>query len=106
MRGATSSTPGTASAMAAASRCETPSDFWRISCASSSLSVLARTRTLRSPSRSIEARAWRSAPAPIDIMAMTAPTPKIMPSMVRAERSLCAARLSSAEWMASRGVMG
>ena len=31
MRGTTSSTPGTASAMAAASRCETPSDFWRIS---------------------------------------------------------------------------
>ncbi len=50
--------------------------------------------------------ACRSAPAPIDIMAITAPTPKIMPSMVRAERSLCAARLSSAERKASRGVIG
>ncbi len=106
MRGATSSTPGMASAMAAASRCETPSEVWRISANSSSLKVLARTRTLRNPSRSIVARAWRSAPAPMDIMAITAPTPKIMPSMVSAERSLCAARLSSAERKASRGVIG
>src|ERR1700710_1628310 len=106
MRGATRSTPGTASAMAAASRWETPSDFWRISFSSSSLKFLARTSRLRSPSRSIEASAWRSAPAPIDIMAITAPTPKIMPSMVSAERSLCAARLSSAERKASWGVMG
>ncbi len=105
MRGTTRSTPWIASAMAEASRCETPSDCWRISRSSSSLKLLARTSTLRSPRRSIEARAWRSAPAPIDIMAITAPTPKIMPSMVSAERSLCAARLSSAERKASWGVI-
>ena len=50
--------------------------------------------------------AWRSAPAPIDSMAITAPTPKIMPSMVSAERSLCAARFSSALRSASRGLIG
>ena len=68
--------------------------------------VLARTRTLRRPSRSMSASASRSAPAPIDSMAITAPTPKIMPSMVSAERSLCAARLASAVARASRKSSG
>src|SRR5262249_18901650 len=35
-----------------------------------------------------------SAPAVMDSMATTAPTPKIMPSMVRRLRSLCASRLA------------
>ena len=34
------------------------------------------------------------APAPIDSIAMTAATPKIMPIIVSSERSLCARRLS------------
>ena len=35
------------------------------------------------------------APAPIDSMATTAATPKIMPIIVRSDRSLCARRFSN-----------
>ena len=35
------------------------------------------------------------APAPIDSIASTAATPKIMPSIVKRVRSLCASRLST-----------
>jgi hypothetical protein len=41
------------------------------------------------PIVSMSCKLSRSAPAPIESMAMTAPTPKIMPSMVRNVRSLC-----------------
>src|SRR5437016_1220597 len=49
---------------------------------------------LRTPSCSMKAITFCCAPAPIDNMATTAATPKIMPSMVSRERSLCVARFS------------
>ncbi len=52
------------------------------------------TIRLRTPIDSITAITCCCAPAPIDSIATTAATPKIMPSMVSSERSLCANRLS------------
>src|SRR6185436_10989066 len=95
-RGSTRSTFGTASTMASASRSETPSDFLRSSARSSAFTSFARTITLRRPSRPMASSAFCSAPAPIDSIAMTAPTPKIMPSIVSAVRSLCVPRLPRA----------
>jgi len=57
---------------------------WR----SSGFTVFARTMTLRSPSLPIASSAFFSPPAPIDSIAMTAPTPNTMPSIVSAVRSL------------------
>src|SRR3981081_2504537 len=56
-----------------------------------------------SPIRWIICCAFFSAPAPIESIAMTAPTPKIIPSMVSADRSLWTARLRSARMNASPG---
>src|SRR6266568_5822482 len=55
----------------------------------------ASTIRLRTPSCSMKAITSCCAPAPIDSMATTAATPKIMPSIVSIERSLCARRFSS-----------
>src|SRR5687768_15604177 len=93
---------GTASMIASPSRSDTPSDFLRISWRSSGFTSLALTITLRRPRRPMASRAFCSAPAPIDSIAITAPTPKIMPSMVRPVRSLCVARLPNAEVKVSR----
>src|SRR5882762_1106716 len=49
---------------------------------------------LRTPSCSMKAMTFCCAPAPMESMATTAATPKIMPSMVRRERSLWLARFS------------
>ena len=54
----------------------------------------ASTITLRTPSCSMKAMTSCCAPAPIDSIATTAATPKIMPSMVSSERSLRERRLS------------
>ena len=64
---------------------------------------LSFTTTLRRPIASMISRAWRSAPAPIESMAMTAPTPKMIPSMARKERSAWWRRLERPEASASRG---
>src|SRR5687768_6919850 len=93
---------GTASMIASPSRSDTPSDFLRISWRSSGFTSLALTITLRRPRRPMASSAFCSAPAPIDSMAITAPTPKIMPSMVSPVRSLCVARLPKAEVKVSR----
>src|SRR3954451_22377300 len=95
-RGRTISTRGTASLIASPSRSETPSDFLRSSARSSGFTVFARTMTLRNPRRPIASSAFFSPPAPIDSIAITAPTPKIIPSIVSAVRSLCVARFCSA----------
>src|SRR5258708_5529184 len=50
---------------------------------------------LRTPSCSMKAMTFCCAPAPMESMATTAATPKIMPSIVRRERSLWLARFSN-----------
>ena len=91
----TRSTPGTASRMASASRKARPALFRRTSCLSLSRSnTLSFTSTLRRPMASMISRASRSAPAPMESMAMTAPTPKMIPSMESTERSAWLRRLS------------
>jgi len=65
-----------------------------------------RRRTLRTPRRSIISSACFSAPAPIDSIAITAPTPKIMPSIVSADRSLWTERLLTALSNDSPNVIG
>ncbi len=57
---------------------------------------------LRMPKFSMMRRLSRSAPAPMDSMAMTAPTPKIMPSMVRNERIFRRPRLLTATLIVSQ----
>ena len=80
----------------------------RRSCGGSPASSFSRskrlsfTTTLRRPIASMISRAWRSAPAPIESIAITAPTPKMMPSMARNERSAWWRRLSRPEPSASR----
>ena len=64
---------------------------------------LSFTTTFRSPMASMISRAWRSAPAPIDSIAITAPTPKMIPSMARNERSAWWRRLSRPDESASPG---
>src|SRR4051812_12521235 len=96
MRGSTISTRGTASLIASPSRSETPSDFLRSSARSSGFTVFARTMTLRRPRRPIASSAFFSPPALIESIAITALTPKIIPSIVSAVRSLCVARFCSA----------
>ena len=54
----------------------------------------ASTMTFRTPSCSMKAMTSCWAPAPIDSMATTAPTPKIIPSIVSSERILRERRLS------------
>jgi hypothetical protein len=104
-RGRTNCTFGTASAMASPSRSETPSDFLRSSCRSSGFTTLARTMTFCRPSRPIASSAFCSPPVPIDIMAITAPTPNTMPSIVSAVRSLWRASDSRAAVKVSMLVM-
>ena len=70
------------------SRNASPSDSVRICFSSSCLNSLAWMMMFRIPKFSITLRLSRSAPAPIDSIAITAPTPKIIPSMVRNDRSL------------------
>ncbi len=50
---------------------------------------------LFTPSKSMKLIISFCAPAVMDSMATTAPTPKIMPSMVSKLRSLCTSRLES-----------
>src|SRR5688572_19916972 len=102
MRGSTRSTFGTASTIASASRNETPSDFLRSSWRSSGFTCFARTITLRRPRRPMASSAFSSAPAPMESMAMTAPTPKIIPSIVSDVRSLWRLRLVMAVKKVSR----
>ena len=73
-----------------------PAESLRIFC-SVCLSGASRASTirLRTPSCSMNAITSCCAPAPIDSIATTAATPKIMPSIVSSERSLWARRLSS-----------
>ncbi len=99
----TRSTPGTASRIAVASRLDSPADFLRISVSSFSRSKrLSFTTTFRRPIASMISSAWRSAPAPIESIAITAPTPKMIPSIARSERSAWWRRLSMPELSDSR----
>src|SRR4029079_10786260 len=92
---ATRVTPGTASAMARASRSPRPTEALRISMRSASrVGSRSCTITLRMPRASISSSACFSAPAPMESMAITAPTPNTMPSMVRKARRRWARRLS------------
>ncbi len=65
--------------------------FWN---AWGSIVSRASTMTFRTPSCSMKAITCCCAPAPIDSIATTAATPKIIPSIVRSERSLWTRRLS------------
>src|ERR1051325_5117951 len=105
-RGSTRSMFGTASMIASPSRSETPSDFLRSSPRSSGFTSFARTITLRKPRRPIASSAFCSAPAPMESMAITAPTPKIIPSIVSVVRSLCVERLDSAVRNVSSRIIG
>ena len=58
---------------------------------------LSFTTTFRRPIASMISSAWRSAPAPIESIAITAPTPKMIPSIARNERSAWWRRLSMPE---------
>src|SRR2546421_297925 len=72
-----------------------PGEFFLTFCSSCQLGdSLASTMRLRTPSCSMKAMTFCCAPAPMESMATTAATPKIMPSMVRRERSLWLARFS------------
>src|SRR2546421_6182315 len=72
-----------------------PGEFFLACCNSCQLGdSLASTMRLRTPSCSMKAMTFCCAPAPMESMATTAATPKIMPSMVRRERSLWLARFS------------
>src|SRR5438552_407336 len=72
-----------------------PGEFFLTFCNSCQLwDSLASTMRLRTPSCSMKAMTFCCAPAPMESMATTAATPKIMPSMVRRERSLWLARFS------------
>src|SRR5437879_2457432 len=72
-----------------------PGEVFRTFCNSCQLGdSLASTIRLRTPSCSMKAMTFCWAPAPMESMATTAATPKIMPSMVRRERNLWLVRFS------------
>ncbi len=60
----------------------------------------------RMPKLAMVRRLSSSAPAPIESMAITAPTPKIMPSMVKKDRNLCLPRLARAPIIVSIDIIG
>src|SRR6266478_695304 len=73
-----------------------PGEFLRTFCNSCQLwDSLASTMRLRTPSCSMKAMTFCCAPAPIESIATTAATPKIMPSMVNKDRSLWLVRFSN-----------
>ena len=74
---------------------DSPGDSFRTFCSDcSSAASRASTIRLRTPSCSMNAITSCCAPAPIDSIATTAATPKIIPSIVSSDRSLCARRFS------------
>ncbi len=84
-----------------------PGEILRTFCSDSQFEASrASTIRLRTPSCSMNAITSCCAPAPIDSMATTAATPKIMPSIVSSERSLCARRLSSPSRSSGRKSVG
>src|SRR5262245_11279893 len=87
---------GVTAVIACTSRVERPIEFSRTFLRSSSLNSRSLTMTLRKPIVSMIRRLSFSAPAPIESMAITAPTPNIIPSIVRKVRSLCVYRLPKA----------
>src|SRR5688500_4589067 len=95
LRGVPAVTPSSVARMTRKSWKVRPGDtrltFWN---AWGSIVSRASTITLRTPSCSMNAITCCWAPAPIDSMATTAATPKIMPSMVNSDRSLWTRRLS------------
>ena len=95
LRGVPALTPSTVARMTRKSWKVRPGDtcltFWN---AWGSIVSRASTITLRTPSCSMNAITCCWAPAPIDSIATTAATPKIMPSIVSSERSLWMRRLS------------
>src|SRR6185369_11683986 len=80
-------------------------DFLRASARSGAGTSFERTSTLCTPSRSMSASARRSAPAPMESMAMTAATPNIMPRVDRPVRMRREERFSRAKRTASEAFM-
>src|SRR5438034_7330234 len=73
-----------------------PGEVFRTFCNSCQLwDSLASTMRLRTPSCSMKPITFCCAPAPMESMATTAATPKIMPSIVRSDRSLWLVRFSN-----------
>src|SRR5262249_32218523 len=93
---------GVTAVIACTSRVERPIEFSRTFLRSSSLNSRSLTMTLRRPIVSMIRRLSFSAPAPIESMAITAPTPKIIPSIVRNVRSLWVYRLPKARLISVR----
>src|SRR6266487_6059573 len=89
---------GVTASRASTSRRDNPSDFSRIFRRSSGSYSFPSTMMLRRPICLINCRAWSSAPAPMESIEITAPTPKMIPSMVSSERNLRFVRLSS-DWV-------
>src|SRR5215831_16687980 len=96
LRGVIATRPETFSLMARKSRKLSPGETARTVWSSlRSTASCASTMMLLTPSWSMKLIISFCAPAVIESMATTAPTPKIMPSMVSKLRSLCAKRLAS-----------
>ena len=82
-------TPGTISRMTSASRNERPGEnLVRTSSSSAALMSFSRTMMLFTPRSWYLAMASRLAPSPMESMAITEATPKMIPSIVRNERNL------------------
>src|SRR5436190_1276371 len=95
LRGESIASPGTVACIARMSLNVNPADCCRTFChACHSVVSFASTMTFRTPRSSMKAMTCCCAPAPIDSMATTAATPKIIPSIVSSVRSLCRSRLS------------
>ena len=96
LRGVIASRPCTFSEIARKSRNVRPGEMARTCCSSlRSTASRASMMMLFTPSWSMKLIISFCAPAVMESMATTAPTPKIMPSMVSRLRSLCARRLES-----------
>src|SRR5215831_1380664 len=96
LRGVMATRPLTFSLMARKSRKLSPCEIARTCCSSlRSTASRASTMMLFTPSWSMKLIISFCAPAVMESIATTAPTPKIMPSIVSRLRSLCARRLES-----------